>query len=363
MQNLPEFCLERWQSLRDWRAKYNLSDSGVEPPTLEELNVNLNNIKPEYGNTKGDIELRNIISEMYKDRNSEEVLITAGGAEANFLTILSLIKEEDEIVIQMPNYMQIPGLLKGLKAKIKQIWMYPPDFKFDIERLQEIITRRTKAIIITNPNNPTGTVIDNKKIKAIAQIAEDVNAYVIADEVYRGLELNNEISTSFIDIYDKAISTNSISKVYGFSGLRIGWVIADKNLIDKMWSLRDYTTIVPSIVSQHIAKSVLENREKLIKRAKNIVLRNLKEFEEFVRNKPFIEWRKPEATPLAFFKINGVEDTVKFAEELFIRHSLLVNPGECFEMKGYIRLGLGSANFEKFREALNILNKFTDDIF
>lgn len=258
----PEFCLERWQSLRDWRAKYVLSESGVEPLDLKDFD--LVDIKLEYGHTKGKIRLRELISNMYSTASSDNVIVTNGGAEANYITILSLIKPGDHVLVEMPNYMQIPGLLKGLNTKIDYFWLKDENgFRIDLEEINEKVTKDTKAIVITNPNNPTGMALSDSDIKAIVEIAEDNKTWIIADEVYRGSEHDGNVRPSFVDVYDKAISTNSMSKVYGLPGIRIGWVVGSREIVDKMWSVKDYTSISPSVISQEIALQVLMNREKL----------------------------------------------------------------------------------------------------
>ncbi|AHC52023.1 aspartate aminotransferase [Sulfolobus acidocaldarius SUSAZ] len=353
----PEFCLERWQSLRDWRAKYVLSESGVEPLNLKDFE--LVDIKLEYGHTKGQIRLRELISNMYST-SSDNVIITNGGAEANYITILSVIKPGDHVLVEMPNYMQIPGLLKGLNAKIDYFWLREENgFRIDIEEINEKVTRGTKAIVITNPNNPTGMALSESEIKAIAEIAEDNKTWIIADEVYRGSEHEGNVRPSFIDVYDKTISTNSMSKVYGLPGIRVGWVVGNREIVDKMWSVKDYTSISPSVISQEIALSALMNKEKLQARSRDIAKRNMRLFEEVIRDVD-MKWIRPNATVLAFPK-TPLKDTYKFSEELFEKYSVLVNPGECFEMPGYLRIGLGSENTTYLREALTLFIKYLQE--
>ncbi|BDB98046.1 aminotransferase class I/II-fold pyridoxal phosphate-dependent enzyme [Saccharolobus caldissimus] len=356
----PEFCLERWQSLRDWRAKFVLSESGVEPLSLS--NIEIKDVKLEYGHTKGIIKLRELISQLYEDRNEENVIITNGGAEANYITILSLIKPNDEVVVEMPNYMQIPGLLKGIGAKVKYVWLKEENsFKLDLNELNEKVSRNTKAIVITNPNNPTGMALSESEIKGIVEIAEDNNSLIIADEVYRGSEIDGNTRKSFVDLYQNAISTNSMSKVYGMPGIRIGWIVGNKELIDRMWSIRDYITISPSIVSQEIAYKALNKREELINRAKNIAINNFRLFERLISSYDNVKWIRPNATVLAFIKLLNIKNTFDFSERLFEKYSVLVNPGECFEMPGYIRIGLGSANSQYLNQAISLLLKHLNE--
>jgi len=341
--------LERWQSLRDWRAKYVISESGVEPLELSDFHVN---VKFEYGHTKGSPKLRELIASRL-GRGSEEVIITNGGAEANYLASLALIKPGDEVIVDMPNYMQIPGILRGIGANVVYIWR--KEGMIDLDELNQLVNRKTKALVITNPNNPTGMAMSEREMKAISDIASDRGVTLIVDEVYRGSEFDGE-KPSFLSFID-GVSTNSMSKVYGLPGIRIGWTVAKKELVDRMWAIRDYVNISPSVIGQEIAYEALLKADELKERSREIVSRNLKIVEEVMRREEvdhLVEWHRPNATALAFLKLKGVKDTFSFAQSLFQNEGVLLNPGECFEMPGYVRIGIGQGDKETLRTALTL---------
>lgn len=349
----PEFCLERWQSLRDWRARYNLSESGVEPLTYEEL-VELvgmpRGVVLGYGMTKGLPRLREELAVMH-GVGPEEVLVTSGGAEANFVTTLALVGPGDRAVVVMPTYMQIPGILRGIGAVVDKTWIKYGE-GLDEEELKRKVARGVKAVFVTNPNNPTGYVLSEGERKLLVDLAEDAGAYLVVDEVYRGLEHEGPETPTFAKHYDKAVVTGSLSKTYGLPGLRIGWVVGPEDVVNGAWAVKDYTTISPPLLDQHLAVAVLEKRDYFINRSRTIVRRNFAIFGEYVKARPYVKWWNTKAAAFSHIYVGG--DTLKLAEEIFEETGVLVNPGECFEMKGYLRVGLGWADENRLREALDL---------
>lgn len=352
------FCLERWQSLHDFAAKYNLSESGVEPLELSELQ-SVPSTTLGYGHTKGSPELRRELAVIYKNRKEEDILITNGGAEANFVAVNSAIQPGDEVAVQMPNYMQVVGLLKSLGAKCRYFWLRGPNFEFDRDELRKQVTAKTKAVFITNPNNPAGTVLDESDVRFIADIAGENDALLFSDEVYRGLEIQARTAPSAADLYERSIVTSSLSKVYGLPGIRIGWLTASRDLVDKAWAIKDYTTISPSVVSQLIAVQALRVRESLESRARMIAQRNLRVAREILEKTDDFEWRTPEAAPFVFIRTTFTDDNYTFCERLFEETGVLINPGRCFEMPSYVRIGLGVKDDGWLIRALDELTRFT----
>ncbi len=349
----PEFCLERWQSLRDWRARYNLSESGVEPLTLRELIEVVGfpeRVELGYGMTKGLPELRSAIAGIH-GVDAEEVMVTAGGAEANFVSTAALMGPGDVAVVVMPTYMQIPGVLRALGARVEKVWIKYGS-GLDVEALKEKVRRGVRAVFVTNPNNPTGYYLSEEERRALLDLARDAGAYLVVDEVYRGLEHEGAESPTFAGRYERAVVTGSLSKVYGLAGLRIGWVVGPREVVDKAWSVKDYTTISPPVLDQRLAVGVLEKRDFFVRRAREIVRRNFAIFQSYVAGRIYVKWWNTKSAAFAYIYVGG--DTMKLAEEIFDETGVLVNPGECFEMPGYLRVGLGWADEKKLREALDL---------
>ena len=267
LSGLPVFCLERWQSLHETSARVLLSDSGVHPLSIVELFDyglsldQLSKVELGYGWTKGSPKLREGISEIYGGVvGPENVLVTNGSAEANLLTVFGLVRPSDLVLVDVPNYMQVPGLLKWLGARVIFLKRNPPGWSFPIDDAISLMRQhKPKAMFVNDPNNPTGTYMTRRELEELSYEAEKTGTTLVFDEVYWGSELQ-EPRPSILEIAssDQAVSVSGLSKVYGLPGLRVGWVVGSEKLISRLWSLKDYTTIAPSILSDYIASVMLE---------------------------------------------------------------------------------------------------------
>uniref|UniRef100_A0A7J3QGB0 Aminotransferase n=1 Tax=Ignisphaera aggregans TaxID=334771 RepID=A0A7J3QGB0_9CREN len=353
LDGLPYFCLERWQSLHENIARVVLSESGIHPLKLielEEYGVDINSILSldiGYGWTRGSPELRERISELYREVvKPDNILVTNGSAEANFITVLSVISSNDVVLVDVPNYMQIPGLLEWVNAKAIYLWREPPDWRFSIDKAIEYMrSYRPKAIFVNDPNNPTGSYMKREELRELAEEAEKIGAILIFDEVYWGSE-RNEPKNSIAEVANSEgfISVSGLSKVYGLPGLRIGWIATGlSRYVDRMLGLKDYTTIAPSILSDYIASKILTRRniERLRDRARKIVEKNLEILMEKLYKRDIIEVNKPSAGAYIWVKVPWTNNTLPLSYTLYRKYSVLVIPGECFEYRGYLRIGIG----------------------
>jgi aspartate/methionine/tyrosine aminotransferase len=215
-------------------VEYNLSESGAHPLTLAELLPDpvmieeLLDTELNYPQTNGIIELRENIADLYgRGASPENVLVTVGAAEANYISVQTLAAPGDEVVVMLPNYMQIWGVAhnSGLRVRpfhLKEERAWAPD----LEELNEAVSERTKFIAVCNPNNPTGYILTEQEMDGIVAAAERAGAWLLADEVYRGAErLTDQETPSFWGRYDEVLAIGSMSKAYGLPGLRIGWVV------------------------------------------------------------------------------------------------------------------------------------------
>lgn len=367
---LEEFMLERTQSLWENTVKYNLTESGVHPYSLKEL---LNEDELEkiltmrlgYGQTNGPIELRKTISSLYPGADLDNVLVTNGSAEANFLTIWSLLEPNDELIFMLPNYMQIFGLARSFGVKIKPFHLKEElNWQPDIDELKSQITLKTKMIAICNPNNPTGAVLSEEAMKAIVDLARKANVWLYVDEIYRGAELSGKETPTFLGYYEKVIVNGGLAKAYALQGLRIGWLIGPKKFIEKAWSYSDYTTIATNLISQRVATLVLqpELRKKVLSRNRKLLSGNLGTLVEWVKkHKELFHFIPPHAGGMAFLryniKINSTELSTKLREE----KDVFVVAGDCFGMDNYIRLGIGSEK-KYFLAGLDLIDELLREI-
>jgi len=226
------------------------------------------------------------------------------------------------------------------------LWLSENDgWNLDLEIVKEKVSLRTKLIALCNPNNPTGKIFNQKFLKGMCEIAEDAGSWILCDEVYRGAELDGSSSHSIWGGYDKAIVSSGLSKAYGLPGLRVGWIVAQKDMINRLWSYHDYTTICTSAISDFVANLALEpmNRARLMSRTRKILAANWPILGKWLDDHSDIfSYKKPNAGAVSFVKYNMNMNSTVIAERLVKEKSVLVVPGDHFLMDGHLRMGFGS---------------------
>ena len=348
---IEPFVMERFQSLWENVVDYNLSESGVHPLKLEDLIkeseiTDLLKIPIGYNQTNGTEELRAKIAQLYPGAAIENVLVTTGSAEANFLATWFLMEPGDNLALMLPNYMQIWGLGNAFSARVKPFHLIPEQGKWQIDwdELETTVTSGTKLIAICNPNNPTGAQLNQEEVQRICSIARNAEAWILSDEVYRGAERVGELTPTFWGQYDKVIVTCGLSKAYGLPGLRIGWAIAPPDLIENLWSYHDYTTICPNPISDYLARIALGYplRENILERTRTIVKTNFKILNDWVKKyEDIVECIAPVAGAIAMVKYNLAIKSIDLVTQLRKEKSVLIVPGEHFFMENYLRIGFG----------------------
>ncbi len=346
---IEEFGLERIQSLYENTVPYNLSDSGVHPYTLNELlnaqqREELHKITLGYGWTNGAVELREAIAALYPGRNSDEVIVTNGSAEANFVMASSLLDRGDEIIVITPNYLQIFGWAKAIGAQVKTSSLIEAnEWRPNLPEIASLITAKTKLITVCHPNNPTGSLMTREDMATLVGIADQAGLYLHADEVYKGAELDLEEPPSFADLYDKAIVTAGLSKALALPGLRIGWLVGPVAEIYDTWRYKDYTSITTSALSEYIARIVLApaKRQEVLSRSKQILRENRDMLSEWISQNPRFSLCPPKAGGMAFVKYDAPINSTQLAHGLREEQGVLVLPGDVYGLDGYLRFGIG----------------------
>ena len=361
------FELERTQSLWENTVEYNLTETGIHSFTLEELLgqgeiEKLLSLRLGYGQTNGSIELREAVSALYPGTDRENVMVTNGSIEANFITIWSLLDRGDELVLMLPNYMQIWGIARAFDIKVKPFYLKEEmAWQPDLDELKNLITSDTKMIAVCNPNNPTGAVLSEENRKEILQMAKDADAWLYADEIYRGAELSGRETISFHGQYDKVIVAGGLSKAYALPGLRIGWLVGPHQEIANIWARRDYTTIATSILSNKIASSALQPglRAKILQRNRGMLNENIGVLQKWAdSHKGLFEFIPPQAGGMAFLRYNMDINSTELVTKLRKEKSTFIVAGDCFGMDHRVRIGIGSqkdylmAGLERISETL-----------
>ena len=343
----PGFEMERMQSAWEHRVRHDLSESGVEPLTLAEaatlLDVAVGDVRLGYADGRGREATRAASAGIHDGAVAENVLITTGTSEANFLALTTLVERGDEVAIVMPNYMQVHGLARGLGATVREVWLREDDaWRLDLERLRAAVTPRTKLICICTPNNPTGQILSTTDLGAVAEIAGTAGAWILSDEVYRGAELDGVESTGMWGRYEKVIVTGGLSKAYGLPGLRIGWLVAPPDRVEAAGSQKDYTTIAAASVSEVLAEAALRQRRALLERTRTILCERWPLLEGWARSKGGrLHWTPPRAGAICFFGYSYEIDSWPLVERLIRERSTMIVPGSHFLAERHLRIGFG----------------------
>jgi hypothetical protein len=366
--------MERLQSTWEHRVAWNLSESGVHPLRVEELadspadRLAVLGQELGYSQTNGTPELRAAIAALYPGADLEHVLVTNGGSEANFIVLWHLLEPGDEVVLMMPNYMQMHGIARGLGAVLRPWRLTGGEdggrWKPDVAELERLLSPRTKVIAICNPNNPTGARFTASELDEISRLAARTGAWVISDEIYRGAELDGVETPSLWGRHERAIVTSGLSKAYGLPGLRIGWIAGPPALVDACWGVHDYTSIAPGAINDRLARVALApaRRALLLARTRGIVGSNYPIVRRWIEKRaPQLEHTAPEAGAIVLVRYHYPINSTLLAERLRSEQSVLVVPGDHFEMDGYLRLGFGT-DPAHLSSALSLMGEVLDGI-
>jgi hypothetical protein len=373
---LEQFAMERMQSTWENRVEINLSESGVHPLRVDEI-CDTSELKElllrqelVYTQSNGTAELRRMIAALYPGATEEHVEVTNGGSEANYITVWNLVEPDDDVVMMVPNYMQAWGLARGFGGNLKP-WALREvrdgevtRWRVDLDALAALVTPKTKLILICNPNNPTGARLTDADLDGICRIAGKYGAWVLSDEIYRGAELDGVETASIWGRYERAIVTSGLSKAYGLPGLRIGWIVAPPDLVARLWSYHDYTTIAPGALSDLLARAALEpaRRRRILSRTRRMITTNYPIVREWLgAYGDQFRHAAPEAGAIVYvaykFPINSTELILRLKDT----YSVLIVPGDHFHMDGYFRLGFGS-HTDYLRQGLQRVNEQLDSL-
>lgn len=343
-----ERVMSKWENV----VEYNLSESGSHPMSIRDLVRDevvldqLLDMEQHYPQANGIIELRENISALYPGSTPDNVLVTTGCIEANFNTVLTVMKPGDEIVVMLPNYMQIWGIAKNFGFEPKAFNLNEEnDWAVDLDELNQVVNDRTKLIAICNPNNPTGHIMTGLEREGVVNAASRVGAWILSDEVYAGAErVQEEETPTMWGEYDRVLAMGSLSKAYGLPGLRLGWVVAPLEMADEIWARHEYSTISATMMSNQLAAIALssEVRPRLIQRTREYVRHGFEILEEWVDDHDgVLEMTPPQAAAIAFVRYKLPINSTEFCMRLIHEKSAYIVPGDHFGLDHHWRISYG----------------------
>ena len=357
------FELERLLSIWQNQVEYDFTESGVHPIHLHELvtrqeyDALFDDIQLRYIQTNGPLPVKEAICGLYDGASPDNVLVTNASSEANFLATWHFIEPGDDVVALYPTYMQVPGLAQTFGARVKPIFLQEENrWAPDLDELEDVVGERTRFIYLANPNNPTGAILTEDEMARIIAIAARRGTWIIADEGYRGAELDGRMTPSFWGRYDKLIVTASLSKAFTAPGLRLGWMVGPKEKIHQLWGYSDYTTITTNAISARMACLALrpQSRKRISDRLIGISNDTLKSLKKWIAgHSGLFRLVAPRIGGIAFvgynLDINSTDLVLRIKDE----QSVLIVPGEACGLDGYVRIGYGNPDLIKGLERIN----------
>lgn len=364
--NPPPFKLERYFAKYEFNTEYLLCSSDCEAMSIADLLA----LEPGaaekfqhtwlgYTESQGHPDLRKEIANIYESIQPEEILVHTGAEEAIYLFMHAVLKPGDHVIVHSPCYQSLTEVAKSVGCDVS-LWQAHEEnnWALDLDELSRFLRTDTKGIVINTPHNPTGYLMSRADFDAVNNFARENNLLLFCDEVYRESEYDPEMRLpAGCDMGEHAVSLGVTSKTYGLAGLRIGWIATkNKDIYNKMASLKDYTTICNSAPSEFLAEIALRNRQKLVARNLGIIKNNLEAVDElFTRHPDLFEWIRPVAGSMGFPKLlEG--DIEEFCDTLVRQAGVLLLPGTMYDdAENHFRIGLGRKNLPQAVEKLEKL--------
>jgi aspartate/methionine/tyrosine aminotransferase len=291
-----------------------------------------------------------------------DVLITAGAAEANYLAIMQTLEPGDEIILETPGWPQADVLAKAIGAKITRIQRHEADnWHLPIDQIANAVTSQTKMIFLTNPNNPTGDLLSSDEIGQLVRIADPVGAWLLIDEVYAGLEWDGPRAPSVAGMYQRGITTGSVSKALGLQGLRTGWLICpDPQLLMDAIILRENSSEIMNIMGEVIAEIALrpDRYRAAMDKARAEGRSNLAQMNAWVDAQNQLSWVSPRAGLIGLARLPDGIDSDEFARTLLADpYRTFLLPGSAYDQPNHIRLGVGGGASVNLKDGLDRVAK------
>jgi aspartate/methionine/tyrosine aminotransferase len=354
---IETFALERWMTTWETKTPFDIAESGIYPQTLRELLAfeppeersqtleRLLDVRLGYSEACGTLELRSRIAATYRDTGPDEILVTTGAIEANFLLMNVLLSPGDHVVAVSPAYQQLYSLPRALGCDVS-LWKIRSEsgFRYDVDELTRLVTPRTRLIVLNSPHNPTGAMLSAGDFVRIDRLASSVGARVLSDEAYRWLEIpgGEPLAPPMRDLGGAGISVGTLSKPFGLPGLRIGWVAGPADLIARCWGMRDYVTLSPGKLNDALAVLAFKHRARIVERTQTIVRQNLAAANAwFAQHADLVSWTPPRGGLLALMRYALDIPSLDLADLLAEKHGVMLAPGSAFGVEHHLRIGIG----------------------
>jgi len=349
---IAPFGVEQWMNEYETRCDYNLAETCCDSITIQQL-LDLAGTTPEalqaellpmrltYGAIEGTDRLREAVAALYERQGRHNVTITHGAIGANHLVHLTLVEPGDRVVSVLPTYQQHYSIPESIGADIRILRLREEQgWLPDLDELADHVRGGAKLVVINNPNNPTGSLMDRGCLEQIVAICDQAGAWLLCDEVYRGIDGEDPGTTASVaDLYDRGISTGSTSKAFSLAGLRLGWAVGPTSLTEDLLIHRDYNTISVGMVADLLATIALENADAILQRNRDLTRTNREILAAWVEAEPRITWVEPKGGTTALLKYDVPMTSREFCVRLVEETGVMLTPGSALGVEGYLRIG------------------------
>ncbi|MFD2936689.1 pyridoxal phosphate-dependent aminotransferase [Spirosoma flavum] len=342
--------------------KYNLAESSVRDIQWKDLNLNLDELLLSYSHHRGHPDLLDCIASESTILKPKDVLVCSGAATALFIVATTLLSPADHLVVVRPNYgtnLETPRAINCAMSIIDLT--FDEHFAVNVDQIRRAIQPNTRLISLTNPHNPTGTVISERILTELVDLAEAHNCYLLVDETYRYLNFQSPPFPYLAEKSKNVISVSSLSKAFGVPGIRIGWIICqDAGLMHQFLAAKEQIMITNSVVDEQVALHILQRRNDYLTQAHQHIRGNFAIICQFFSQSPYLEWVEPTAGVVCFpsLKANYPIEVEAFYQSLYSHYHTLVGPGHWFEQeKIYMRIGFGYPTPDELTTGLQNLDR------
>jgi aspartate/methionine/tyrosine aminotransferase len=354
---IEPFALERWLTAHELHVEYDIAESGIFPLTANDLlaleppdereqtRQRLLDMRLGYSEATGTLELRTLLAETYDNCDPDNILVTTGAIEANFLLFNVLLEPGDHVIAPFPAYQQLYSVPRAIGCDVA-LWHIRPEtgFCYDVKDLEQLVTSKTRLIVINSPHNPTGAMLSPDDAQRVYEIAESVGAMVMADEAYRWLTVpgGEPFAPPMYNLGARGISVGTLSKPFGLPGLRLGWMAAPTEIVAKCWSMRDYVSLSPGKLNDALAILALKHRGRIVERNEAIITTNLAQANAWLAEQSgILSWNPPRGGLLALLHYNLDIPSLDLANKLADEYSVMLAPGSAFGYEHHLRIGIG----------------------
>ena len=340
------------------QARFNLATSGVADLQLSDLRFSIGDLAL-TGGGYGYPPLKEAISKRYNVA-PESIVTAAGTSFANHLALATLLNPGDEILFEQPAYEPMLAIAEYLGANVKRFKRtFTNGFRISTEEIERNISSNTRLIVLTNLHNPSGVLESDETLRRIGEIARSVGARVLVDEVYIELLFEPQPRTSF-HLGSEFVVTSSLTKTFGLSGLRCGWIFAEPELATRMWLLNDIYASTPVHVGERLSVLAFDQLKELGARANAVLDRNRQLLNDFLDSREDLEVVRPEFGTIMFprWRRGNVDGLCELLRE---KYETTVVPGRFFEMPDHFRIGITGDN-EMVAEGLERIGKALSEI-